>query len=140
MSAYPLKVGAIMTAIPETISANASTASALERMQSLGVRHLPVMEGESLVGLLSHRDLQRTRAFLDSSPGVVGPTVGDLCTRQLLTAELTEPLDTLAANMAEHKVGSALVMDQGELIGIVTTVDLCRCVVDLVGRLREQQP
>ena len=136
MSSYPLIVGAVMTAIPETIAVDASTASAITRMEALGVRHLPVMDGEKLVGLISHRDLQRPRAFLDYSPGVVGPSVGDLCTRELLTVDFDEPLDTLATNMAEHKVGSALVLEQGELVGIVTNIDLCRCIADLVGRIR----
>ena len=139
MSSYPLLVGAVMTAIPETITVGASTASALALMDKHGVRHLPVLDEGQLVGLLSHRDLERSRAFLDSSPGVVGPNVGALCSRALLCVELDEALDTVATKMADHKLGSALVLDGEELVGIVTTIDMCRCVADLVGRVRALQ-
>lgn len=139
MPSYPLVVGAIMTAIPETIDARASTATAVARMRELDIRHLPVMAGDELVGILSQRDLERARAFLDAAPGVVGPNVGDLCTRTLLTVELDAPLDAVATQMADHKLGSALVLDEGELVGIVTNVDMYRCLADLVVQLQASQ-
>ena len=62
-------VRSVMTPAPEVIGAQADTSSALERMRTLGVRHLPVMDRDRLVGVLSEHDLQGVRVFLDYSPG-----------------------------------------------------------------------
>lgn len=125
-----------MTPAPEVIGAQADTSTALERMQALGVRHLPVMDRDRLVGVLSEHDLRSVRAFLDYAPGEVGPTVGELCTRDPLVVGPDDPLDEAATAMADRRVGSALVVEGTELVGIMTSVDLCKGLTELVGRLR----
>lgn len=116
--------------------AQANSATAYARMQTLGIRHLPVMDRERLVGILSERDLRGVRAFLDQAPGEVGPPVGELCSRDLLVVGPDDPLDEVANAMADRRLGAALVVDGAELVGIVTCVDLCRGLTDLVARLR----
>jgi CBS domain-containing protein len=48
-----------MTPDPVTVSADTDASAALESMLSRGFRHLPVMEGDSLVGIVSIRDVSR---------------------------------------------------------------------------------
>jgi acetoin utilization protein AcuB len=129
-------VSSVMTPAPEVIRAQADTATALERMKALGVRHLPVMDRDRLVGVLSERDLRAVRAFLDYAPGEVGPTVGELCSRDLLVVGPDDPLDEAATAMADRRVGAALVVDGTALVGIMTCVDLCKGLTELVTRLR----
>ena len=129
-------VRSVMTPAPEVIGAQADTSSALERLRTLGVRHLPVMDRDRLVGVLSEHDLQGVRVFLDYSPGEIGPTVGELCSRDLLVVGPDDPLDEAATAMADRRVGAALVVDGTELVGIMTCVDLCKGLTDLVSRLR----
>ena len=50
-------VSAFMTADPQTISPEASVGEALDRMLAGGFRHLPVLEGDRVVGIVSMRDL-----------------------------------------------------------------------------------
>lgn len=126
----------VMTPAPTIILAQASTASAHTMMESLGVRHLPVMDRDRLVGVLSERDLRAVRAFLAHTPGEVGPPVGDLCSRDLLMVSPDDPLHEAAERMAERKVGAVLVSEGTELVGIMTCVDVCRALTDLVARLR----
>lgn len=127
----------IMTLAPRVIDAGADSAEAVTLMDELGVRHLPVVDGEGkLIGILSERDLRRARALLDSAPGELGPSVEALCSCELLTVGPDDPLDDAATAMAEQKVGSAVVIDDGEIVGIVTCVDMCRCVAELVAKLR----
>jgi acetoin utilization protein AcuB len=46
------------------------------------------------------------------------------------------PLDEVASEMASKKYGSAVVLQNGKVVGIVTTVDLCRALAELLhGRL-----
>ncbi len=129
-------VRSVMTPAPEVIQAQADTATALERMQALGVRHLPVMDRDRLVGVLSDHDLRTVRAFLDYTPGEVGPSVGEICSRDLLVVGPDDPLDEAATTMADRRVGSALVIEGTELVGIMTSVDLCKGLTALVARLR----
>ncbi len=125
-----------MTSAPAVIEANVATAAAYAKMEELGVRHLPVMDRDRLVGILSERDLRGVRAFLEQTPGEVGPPVGSLCSRDLLVVGPDDPLDEVADAMASRRVGSALVIEGTELIGIMTCVDLCRGLGKLVARLR----
>jgi CBS domain-containing protein len=53
-------LGEVMTAAPQTIQASDSVIMALEMMNKRGFRHLPVVEGDKLVGIVSIRDLYRT--------------------------------------------------------------------------------
>jgi CBS domain-containing protein len=52
-------VSAWMSAEPETIHPDTLAGDALDRMLSGGYRHLPVMNGDTLVGVASMRDLAR---------------------------------------------------------------------------------
>jgi CBS domain-containing protein len=52
-------LGEVMTADPQTIKASDSVVLALEVMSKRGFRHLPVMEGGKLYGIVSIRDLYR---------------------------------------------------------------------------------
>jgi CBS domain-containing protein len=65
LRADPARVSPVsewMTRDPVTISPNASVGEALDRMLDGGFRHLPVMEGGTLVGVVSMRDLARSMA------------------------------------------------------------------------------
>lgn len=132
-----LTVRTVMTPAPKVIDAQAHTSTAQALMDELGVRHLPVIDRDRLVGVLSERDLRRARGLLDHAPGVIGPNVGDLCSRELLVVGPDDPLDDAASAMADRRVGASLVVDGVELVGIMTCVDVCRGLATAVGKLRE---
>lgn len=50
----------VMTSDPQTIKASDAVVLALEMMNKRGYRHLPVVEGDKLVGIVSIRDLYRS--------------------------------------------------------------------------------
>lgn len=50
-------LGAIMTADPETLAPDDNALAALEKMQAGGYRHLPVMRGQEVCGMVSARDI-----------------------------------------------------------------------------------
>src|SRR2546423_10989642 len=97
-------------------------AVAAQIMRWAGVRHLPVLEGTEVVGVLTERDLLRHRAEAG------GQKEGDLV-RTFMTrpAEVISPDDDVAAACAllvARKIGCLPVVDGGKLVGIVTTTDL----------------
>ena len=53
-----VKLESIMTADPQVVGPEDSVVSALERMQRIGVRHLPVLEDDRVAGVVSIRDVQ----------------------------------------------------------------------------------
>jgi acetoin utilization protein AcuB len=114
-------VNTVMSRLPAEIDRRESLAAAVERMRVEGVRHLPVMDGATLYGVLSPRDV--TAAWVREGEGAAELPVGDVCTTRLLTVEPTEAVRDVAARMVERGVTSAIVVDGGVLVGIFTSAD-----------------
>jgi CBS domain-containing membrane protein len=98
------------------------------------IRHMPVVDGKKLVGIVSVRDLlaaslskamdfepTHRRAFLRSV------SVDEAMTRDPMTVTQDTPLVVLAERMCEQKIGCLPVVDADQrLVGIVTETDLVR--------------
>jgi len=124
-----------------TLSPEASVAEALTLCRERRIRHIPILEERRLVGIVSDRDLR------DASPALGDPErasalqkiqVGDVMTREVITADLQDPIENAAQVMYEHKINALPVVDEGssvaeELLGIVTSSDVMRALVMLAG-------
>lgn len=126
----------LMTPAPRVVDAMEDCKTARALMGQFGVRHLPVMKDGELFGVLSERDLRGVEAFLSGSPGEIGPPVMAVCGREPFVVGPDDALDQTAIEMANRRLGAALVADGERLVGIVTTVDLCRELAKLLGRLK----
>jgi CBS domain-containing protein len=126
----------VMTRAPKVVDALEDVRTTDAIMRQYGVRHLPVVHEGKLYGIVSERDLRGVLAVLGSAPGEVGPPVMAICSRDPLLVQLSLPLDAVAARMADARVGSALVVDGDMLVGIVTTVDLCRELANVLRSMR----
>jgi acetoin utilization protein AcuB len=116
-------IATAMTPFPYSIAAEAKVEEAVEMMRTHGIHHLPVMRGETLIGLLWHRDVRVAQRLL---PGDDGLTVDKLCSPAPYIVELSERLDLVVLEMANRRSGAAMVTRQGRLAGILTTTDVCR--------------
>lgn len=127
----------IMTRDPRTISVNASVAEAVDMLQSLNVRHLPVVDDRSvLVGIVSDRDLGTLMKTLIENAAV--DRMAEPPERQSLAdhmstdpialhedADVTEIVDTLV----DERIGAVPIVDDADrVIGIVSYVDLLRAL------------
>ncbi len=95
-------------------------------MRTRRLRHLVVMEGKRVVGVLSDRDL-------GGRGGVTvrkGRTVAELMTRQVVAAEPTTTIRQAANLMRGRTIGCLPVLEDGRVVGIVTTTD----ILDQLGR------
>ncbi|MFI5179945.1 MAG: CBS domain-containing protein [Thermoanaerobaculia bacterium] len=110
-----------MTPSPATIESKRSLAEAHRMMRRHGIRHLPVVVGGSLVGILSLRDLHLLETLRDVDPEKV--TVDEAMTRSPYTVEPSISVETVAQTLAENKWGSAVVVDEGKVVGMFTTTD-----------------
>lgn len=121
-------ISAYMTPTPHSIGPDQPLSLAHEVMREHHVRHLPVLDGGKLVGMVSVRDLHLVETFEDVDPEDV--QVEEAMTPEPYTVAPDTPLDQVAAEMAEHKYGSAVVLDGHKVVGVFTTVDACRALTD----------
>ncbi|MBX3157692.1 MAG: CBS domain-containing protein [Deltaproteobacteria bacterium] len=116
-----------MTRQPWTIHPDATVADARRAMREHGVRHLPVLVAGRLVGLVSERDLRLLR---DDEL-----TVEDAMSTDVYVAEPGDPVDEVVERMAEHRYGSAVVLERGgRVAGIFTTIDGLQVLADVLRR------
>jgi acetoin utilization protein AcuB len=123
-----------MTTSPHSIGLDQTIAQAEKFMNEHHIRHLPVLEGGVLRGVLSDRDVRLVETFKEVDANKV--TVEDAMTQSVYAVGPDAPLDEVVDAMAEHKYGSAIVMQNNKVVGIFTTVDVCRAFGELLrGRL-----
>lgn len=118
-----------MTPCPQTIGRDQTLALAARLFREHRIRHLPVLVGGRLVGMLSERDvaLVETLGNVDPAKEQVESAMSQDC----YTVGPDDDLGEVAAHMAQHKYGSAVVTDNNKVIGVLTTVDVCRALAKL---------
>lgn len=119
-----------MTASPVTIGSKQSMASASELMKKHAIRHLPVLRGGQLVGVVSDRDVKIVESFPDVDPKTV--SVDEAVGQEAYGVAPTDDLALIARHMHDHKYGSAVVMEGKTVVGIFTTVDALQALADLL--------
>lgn len=124
-----------MTPSPITIGVEQTIAHARDVMREHHIRHLPVLHGGRIVGLLSERDVALVESLAGVDPKAV--TVEDAMTQAPYTTEPDTTIDRVAAEMAEHKYGAAVIVQNNKVVGVFTTVDACRTLAEVFdGRLK----
>ncbi len=118
---------------PETTIADALTLARAER-----IRHLPVMEGAKLVGLVTDRDLRSAvpPAWSDAEDyrkSVSTKQVSEVMSKAVITATPMTPVEEASKLMYENRIGCLPVTEGDKLVGIITETDLLRSLVELFG-------
>ena len=114
---------------PHTIGREQSLAAAKQLMHRGHVRHLPVLHGGKLVGVISEREL----AVIEALPGSKHLSVEDAMVPDVYTISEDAPLETVAAEMARLKLGSAVVVKGDDVVGVFSAVDGLRALADLLS-------
>jgi acetoin utilization protein AcuB len=116
----------VMTPDPMTLTPEATVGEAYTLMTSRGFRHVPIVENETLVGVISMTDVGVLGSKL---PEILAKVLRDVMTTNLLTIGPDEPVDLAAAKMASRKINCLPVVQNSRLLGIVTTYDLLDALV-----------
>ena len=128
----PITVGDVMTRGPWVVDDDAPLRQARGLMVDHDIHHLPVVRRGTLVGVLSDRDVKRA---LDPDLGLPPEDelfVRDVCVFDAYTVPPVEPLERVLRAMASQRIGSALVVDHGHVLGILTASDACRIFADFL--------
>ena len=120
-----------MTKTPHLIGAEQSLKVAHEVMKTHQIRHLPVLHGGKLIGVLSQRDLHIVETFRDVDPADV--RVEEAMSQDVYAVAPKTPLRDVVNEMAARKVGSAVVIDRTKVVGVFTTVDALETLAHILG-------
>lgn len=125
----------LMTRNPRTIRATDDVADAVEALQQMEVRHLPVVDDQDeLVGMLSDRDLGPLMRSSVEEADVVLPLsrrrVSDFMSAAIVCVDADADLVEIVETMLEQRIGAVPVVDgEGAVIGIVSYVDVLRSML-----------
>ena len=123
----------VMTRAVVTIDRETPCDKARRLMDERRIRHLPVMEGGRLVGMVSDRDVRSVKG--DAG----GVAAGSIMTPELLTVTPDTRVERAARLMLEARIGSLPVMDGDALAGIVTYTDLLQAFVRVIETATEER-
>ncbi len=120
-----------MTRSPITVDKTTSLAEALKIMEEHGFRHLPVVESDKLLGVVSERELR----CLENMEGFNSAhcTVEDFTLGPTYAVAPDSPVREVARVMAERKLGSAVVVEGDKVVGMFTTIDALRVLASVLG-------
>jgi acetoin utilization protein AcuB len=121
MTTKVLTIADRMTKTPHLIGAEQSMKAAHDVMRKFEIRHLPVLHGGKLIGLLSLRDLHLVETLPNVDPELV--RVEEAMTQDVYAVEPKTPLKQVVSEMAARKLGSAVVVEGSKVVGVFTTVD-----------------
>ncbi len=123
----------VMTENPVTATELMSVAEALGLLYELDVRHLPVVRGRELVGIISDRDFSAFTGaaeddVIDAVESARSSTVGNFMNTSPVKVDPETNVRDVIEAMLLHRVGAVPVadLDTGDLLGIVSYVDLLR--------------
>ncbi len=108
-----------MSVAPHSIGAEQPLTQAHELLNKHSIRHLPVLKGGKLVGMVTQRDLAVVETLKDVDPKKV--LVSDVMSPEVYTVSPESPLDEVTSEMASKKYGSAVVVQNGHVVGIFGT-------------------
>jgi acetoin utilization protein AcuB len=133
-------IGEIMTRDPATAPVTATISEVVEQLFELDVRHLPIVDGSRLQGIVSDRDVRQFLTLVIDDDAIekrreaLESPVTEYMAANLIT--VTEETDVSEAIdlMLDQRIGAIPVVspDTGDLVGIVSYVDILKGVQDLL--------
>jgi len=117
-------VGGRMTINPVAVSPEDTLAQAQAKMREGRFRSMPVLEVGKLVGIITDRDIREHAAHLDHKVALA-------MTKDVMTVKPDTSIWDAARLLIDHKSGGLPVVDGGQLVGMVTTIDLLKAFVAL---------
>lgn len=99
-------------------------------MCELGIRHLPVLRDGVVVGVISDRDVRLFTGFPVAEKRHI--CAADIMSREPMTVSSKMPLDEVAFIMSENKIGSVIVLEDGEFLGVFTATDALNALIEIV--------
>lgn len=124
-------IGDFATPAPHTTHSKRSLADGLRLMREHQIRHLPVLDGGRLVGIVSERDLLLIETIRSVDAEKV--PLEEAMTPDPYVVERSTPVLKAAEEMWRRKLGSAVVLERGEVVGVFTTTDALQVLIEALS-------
>ena len=121
-----------MTRNPVTVSKDENVRGCMDLMTEHSIRHLPVVEGQKLVGFVTESDLRE----VSSTSSAEGTSIEDFMVIDPITVSPDTDIEDAAKLIYYHKIGGLPVVDNEEFVGIITVVDLLGVFIELMGVMK----
>lgn len=119
-----------MTKEPITVEPADLSIRAAHKMQAGGFRRLPVVSDGKLVGIVSDRDLREHRGHLEQIK------INGIMSERPVTVTPATTIEEAAQIMLERQIGGLPVVADGRVVGMITTSDIMRAFLDVMGASR----
>ncbi len=131
MSKFSLPVEEYTTPDPVTSIENATIDDLSHLMKTHGIRHIPILSKNRVVGIVSERDIKVATGL--SLPEKRQVLASDIMAKDPVTVSSQDGLDTVAFEMSKQKIGSVIVNDENEkFLGIFTATDALNALIEIV--------
>lgn len=136
-----MKVSELMTKNPATAMPSSGLSEVAKMMRDCDCGAIPIVENDKVVGVITDRDITIRVIADNKNPQDV--KVGDVMSKQIVTARVGDDVREVANIMEKHKVRRVPVVDeQGKCVGIVSQADIAlntndRTTGDLVQKVSE---
>jgi acetoin utilization protein AcuB len=124
-----MRVRDIMKAEPITATEVTKLGDAMSTMMKYRIRHLPVVRGDRLCGILSERDILHYRAVTAFREDWSRAPVTAAMSPSVQTAGPDDSLTEVAGRLADSRIGALPVVEQGVLRGLITVTDVLEAEV-----------
>ena len=99
-------------------------------------RRVPVMENNQLAGIISERDIRSY--FMRDNGAIIEKNnltlkAGEIMTRDPITISMYDTIEKAALLMQENKIGGLPVIDDNNLVGIITEHDVFDALIEVTG-------
>jgi len=123
-----------------TITKNERMTVAKKILKEKNIRHLPVVDGKKLIGLVTNMDIRKAEASPATSLEIRELhylldklTVGEIMTRNVITISPDISIEEAAILLHDNKIGCLPVVEDGNLVGIITENDVMEILIEVLG-------
>ena len=109
-------------------------------LKEKNIRHLPVVDGKKLIGLVTNMDIRKAEASPATSLEIRELhylldklTVGEIMTRNVITVSPDISIEEAAILLHDNKIGCLPVVEDGNLVGIITENDVMEVLIEVMG-------
>lgn len=124
-----MKVREIMKPAPITATEVTKLGEAMQTMMKHRIRHLPIVRGDHLCGILSERDIFHYRAITAFREDWWRAPVTAAMIAAVQTAGPDDSLTEVAGRLADSRIGALPIVERGVLRGLVTVTDVLEAEV-----------
>lgn len=135
MEKLKLPVEEFTTPDPITAAEGTSVDELIEMMHKHGIRHIPIVKADKVIGIVSERDLNVVACLELKEKRLV--YARDIMAKDPVTVDSQTTLDEVAYEMSNRKIGSVIVNEGSKFLGIFTSTDALNALIEIVRSKRE---